>query len=113
MEPELGYAYPERSADFDISQVVDLVKGVHARISAPTSPAQEAGHGDIERKPVHEVPVHEVPVHEVPVLEVPWRGCRCTARPGSRRRGRRVWRYDAALLANDRAALDGAVPEGT
>lgn len=32
MEPELGYAYLSAAADFDISQVVDLVKGVHARI---------------------------------------------------------------------------------
>jgi acetamidase/formamidase len=32
MEPDLGYAYLSAAADFDISQVVDLVKGVHARI---------------------------------------------------------------------------------
>jgi acetamidase/formamidase len=32
MDPELGYAYLSAAADFDISQVVDLVKGVHARI---------------------------------------------------------------------------------
>lgn len=32
MEAELAYAYLSAAADFDISQVVDLVKGVHARI---------------------------------------------------------------------------------
>ena len=32
MDPALGYAYLSAAADFDISQVVDLVKGVHARI---------------------------------------------------------------------------------
>jgi acetamidase/formamidase len=32
MDPGLGYAYLSAAADFDISQVVDLVKGVHARI---------------------------------------------------------------------------------
>lgn len=32
MEPDLGYAYLSAAVDFDISQVVDLVKGVHARI---------------------------------------------------------------------------------
>jgi acetamidase/formamidase len=32
MEPHLAYAYLSAATDFDISQVVDLVKGVHARI---------------------------------------------------------------------------------
>jgi acetamidase/formamidase len=32
MERELAYAYLSAAADFDISQVVDVVKGVHARI---------------------------------------------------------------------------------
>ncbi|GAA4267536.1 acetamidase/formamidase family protein [Frondihabitans peucedani] len=32
MEESLGYAYLSAATDFDISQVVDLVKGVHARI---------------------------------------------------------------------------------
>lgn len=32
MDPELAYAYLSAAADFDISQVVDVVKGVHARI---------------------------------------------------------------------------------
>jgi acetamidase/formamidase len=32
MEPELAYAYLSAATDFDISQVVDVVKGVHARI---------------------------------------------------------------------------------
>ena len=32
MEPALAYAYLSAATDFDISQVVDVVKGVHARI---------------------------------------------------------------------------------
>lgn len=32
MEPRLAYAYLSAATDFDISQVVDVVKGVHARI---------------------------------------------------------------------------------
>ncbi|HVV08302.1 acetamidase/formamidase family protein [Amycolatopsis sp.] len=32
MAPELAYAYLSAAADFDISQVVDVVKGSHARI---------------------------------------------------------------------------------
>jgi len=32
MAPHLAYAYLSAATDFDISQVVDLVKGVHARI---------------------------------------------------------------------------------
>ncbi|MDQ0777501.1 acetamidase/formamidase [Streptomyces aurantiacus] len=32
MAPELAYAYLSAATDFDISQVVDVVKGVHARI---------------------------------------------------------------------------------
>lgn len=32
MEPPLAYAYLSAATDFDISQVVDVVKGVHARI---------------------------------------------------------------------------------
>ncbi|MCE0764546.1 acetamidase/formamidase family protein [Pseudonocardia kujensis] len=32
IDPELGYAYLSAATDFDISQVVDEVKGVHARI---------------------------------------------------------------------------------
>lgn len=32
MEPHLAYAYLSAATDFDISQVVDLVTGVHARI---------------------------------------------------------------------------------
>ncbi len=32
MDPEHAYAYLSAATDFDISQVVDLVKGVHARI---------------------------------------------------------------------------------
>ena len=32
MDPHLAYAYLSAATDFDISQVVDLVKGVHARI---------------------------------------------------------------------------------
>jgi len=32
MEPQLAYAYLSAATDFDISQVVDVVKGVHARI---------------------------------------------------------------------------------
>ncbi|MFT4009596.1 MAG: acetamidase/formamidase family protein [Nocardioidaceae bacterium] len=32
MAPEYAYAYLSAATDFDISQVVDLVKGVHARI---------------------------------------------------------------------------------
>ncbi|MFL4909062.1 acetamidase/formamidase family protein [Streptomyces sp. MMS24-I2-30] len=32
MDPELAYAYLSAATDFDISQVVDEVKGVHARI---------------------------------------------------------------------------------
>jgi acetamidase/formamidase len=32
MAPERAYAYLSAAADFDISQVVDIVKGAHARI---------------------------------------------------------------------------------
>jgi acetamidase/formamidase len=32
MAPHLAYAYLSAATDFDVSQVVDLVKGVHARI---------------------------------------------------------------------------------
>ena len=32
MEPALAYAYLSAATDFNISQVVDLVTGVHARI---------------------------------------------------------------------------------
>ncbi|GAB2876276.1 acetamidase/formamidase family protein [Nocardioides pacificus] len=32
MDPRMAYAYLSAATDFDISQVVDLVKGVHARI---------------------------------------------------------------------------------
>lgn len=32
MAPELAYAYLSAATDFDVSQVVDVVKGVHARI---------------------------------------------------------------------------------
>lgn len=32
MDPRLAYAYLSAATDFDISQVVDIVKGVHARI---------------------------------------------------------------------------------
>lgn len=32
MEPAMAYAYLSAATDFDISQVVDVVKGVHARI---------------------------------------------------------------------------------
>jgi acetamidase/formamidase len=32
MEPQLAYAYLSAATDFEISQVVDVVKGVHARI---------------------------------------------------------------------------------
>jgi len=32
MDRSLAYAYLSAATDFDISQVVDLVKGVHARI---------------------------------------------------------------------------------
>jgi acetamidase/formamidase len=32
MDPAYAYAYLSAATDFDISQVVDLVKGVHARI---------------------------------------------------------------------------------
>jgi acetamidase/formamidase len=42
MEPELGYAYLSAAADFDISQVVDLVKGVHARIRRADFPPSRA-----------------------------------------------------------------------
>lgn len=40
MAPELAYAYLSAAADFDISQVVDLVKGVHARIRLADFPRQ-------------------------------------------------------------------------
>jgi acetamidase/formamidase len=32
MDPSLAYAYLSAATDFNISQVVDVVKGVHARI---------------------------------------------------------------------------------
>jgi hypothetical protein len=32
MAPELAYAYLSAATDFEISQVVDIVKGSHARI---------------------------------------------------------------------------------
>jgi hypothetical protein len=34
----LAYAYLSAATDFEISQVVDLVKGAHARIRLATSP---------------------------------------------------------------------------
>jgi acetamidase/formamidase len=43
MEPHLAYAYLSAATDFDISQVVDLVKGVHARIR--TSDFRAVRHG--------------------------------------------------------------------
>jgi acetamidase/formamidase len=39
MDPELAYAYLSAAADFDISQVVDLVKGVHARVRRADFPS--------------------------------------------------------------------------
>lgn len=48
MEPGLAYAYLSAAADFEISQVVDLVKGVHARIRRadfPASPGPQAAGG--------------------------------------------------------------------
>lgn len=41
MDPELAYAYLSAATDFDISQVVDLVKGVHARIRLADFPRRE------------------------------------------------------------------------
>ncbi len=43
MEPSLAYAYLSAATDFDISQVVDLVKGVHARIRRSDFVAVEKG----------------------------------------------------------------------
>ena len=71
MDPALGYAYLSAAADFDISQVVNLVKGVHARIRRADFPAREAGHGDIE-----------------PYASA--RGAGALPGPGARRRARRV-----------------------
>ncbi|KRB76946.1 acetamidase [Nocardioides sp. Root190] len=39
MAPHLAYAYLSAATDFDISQVVDVVKGVHARIRKSDFPA--------------------------------------------------------------------------
>jgi acetamidase/formamidase len=39
MDPRLAYAYLSAATDFDISQVVDVVKGVHARIRTSDFPA--------------------------------------------------------------------------
>ncbi|WP_141014295.1 acetamidase/formamidase family protein [Nocardioides sambongensis] len=39
MAPHLAYAYLSAATDFDISQVVDVVKGVHARIRTSDLPA--------------------------------------------------------------------------
>ncbi|HEY1134693.1 MAG TPA: acetamidase/formamidase family protein [Nocardioides sp.] len=44
MEPALAYAYLSAATDFDISQVVDVVKGVHARI-------RTADFAHLEREP--------------------------------------------------------------
>jgi acetamidase/formamidase len=41
MDPELAYAYLSAATDFDISQVVDRVKGVHARIRLADFPRRE------------------------------------------------------------------------
>lgn len=38
MDPRLAYAYLSAATDFDISQVVDVVKGVHARIRTSDFP---------------------------------------------------------------------------
>lgn len=40
MAPHLAYAYLSAATDFDISQVVDVVKGVHARIRKSDFPVQ-------------------------------------------------------------------------
>lgn len=39
MDPRLAYAYLSAATDFEISQVVDVVKGVHARIRTADFPA--------------------------------------------------------------------------
>jgi acetamidase/formamidase len=39
MDPRLAYAYLSAATDFNISQVVDVVKGVHARIRTSDFPA--------------------------------------------------------------------------
>lgn len=39
MDPRLAYAYLSAATDFEISQVVDVVKGVHARIRTSDFPA--------------------------------------------------------------------------
>jgi len=41
MAPHLAYAYLSAATDFDISQVVDLVKGVHARIRKADFPVDQ------------------------------------------------------------------------
>lgn len=43
MDPRLAYAYLSAATDFDISQVVDVVKGVHARIRRSDFAAVERG----------------------------------------------------------------------
>jgi acetamidase/formamidase len=43
MAPEYAYAYLSAATDFDISQVVDQVKGVHARIRLADFPAVHDG----------------------------------------------------------------------
>ncbi|KRC55020.1 MULTISPECIES: acetamidase/formamidase family protein [unclassified Nocardioides] len=40
MAPHLAYAYLSAATDFDVSQVVDVVKGVHARIRKSDFPRQ-------------------------------------------------------------------------
>ncbi len=49
MEPHLAYAYLSAATDFDISQVVDLVKGVHARVRIADFAEIERRQGDRPR----------------------------------------------------------------
>ncbi len=55
MDEHLGYAYLSAATDFDISQVVDIVSGVHARIRE----ADFAGVRSVEPEPLASVPLPE------------------------------------------------------
>ena len=87
MEPQLAYAYLSAATDFDISQVVDVVKGVHARIRT----SDFGQFGMAERMPQPDG--RDVPVHLPDGVPTP---DGLSGRLG----------YESALMSDDVAALD-------
>ncbi len=94
MDAEHAYAYLSAATDFDITQVVDRVKGVHARI----------------RKADFDTPRPSArPLVEAAraVAGAP------TTNPGADGLLDAFWAYERALMANDLAALDELFAPGT